>query len=189
MYLGCPIVISLADRGGCFDVLEWLPYWDGSMTQLLPPILLALALNAAACVPEPTTISDDERSENERGVGAAVDAFAEAERRRDVEAILGFIAPEFYMYADGTRVDYESVTEQIRSTMPSLQRFETTWSNVEVTILARDHALVTMVFRDSVTDGDGVTTRRRGPTTFVWRLRGGDWRIIYADADHYPDAP
>jgi hypothetical protein len=69
-----------------------------------------------------------------------------------------------------------------------LQRFETTWSDVEVTVLARDQALVSLVFRDRVTDGDGVTTRLRGPTTFVWSLRDGDWLIIYADADHYPDS-
>ncbi len=124
----------------------------------------------------------------EGSVLAAVDAFADAERRRDVEAILDFIAPDFYMYADGARVDYESVAAQIRSTMPALQRFETTWSDVEVTVLARDQAFVSLVFRDIVTDGDGVTTRLRGPTTFVWSLRDGSWRIIYADADHYPDA-
>ncbi|HSF16109.1 MAG TPA: nuclear transport factor 2 family protein [Vicinamibacteria bacterium] len=147
-----------------------------------------LVLKGIACSPQPAPLSDAGPEELERSVRAAVDGFADAERQRDVDAILGFIAPDFYMYVDGARADYETVVDQIRSTMPSLQSFETTWSNVEVTILAPDHALVTMVFQDVVTDGEGVTNRARGPTTFVWRLRDGVWRIIYADADHYPDA-
>ena len=156
------------------------------MSKFLGRLALALTLFEVGCRPS-GSISDDERSEIERSVLAAVDGFADAERRRDVEAILAFIAPDFYMYADGDRVDYETVAGQIRSTMPALQRFETTWSDVEVTVLARDQALVSLVFRDAVTGGDGVTTRLRGPTTFVWSRRDGDWRIIYADADHYPD--
>jgi ketosteroid isomerase-like protein len=118
-----------------------------------------------------------------------VDAFLDAQRRRDPEAILAFLAPEFYMYVDGARSDYETVAAQIRATMPSLQKLETTWSDVEVTVLARDHALVSLVFRDAVTDGAGSTTRLRGPTTLVWRLHQGNWVILYADADHYPDTP
>lgn len=157
--------------------------------QLLRLGFFALALNGMACSPEPASLLDADRSELERSVRAAMDGFADAERQRDVDAILGFIATDFYMYVDGARVDYETVVDQIRSTMPSLQSFETTWSNIEVTLLAPDHALVTMAFRDVVTDGEGVTTRARGPTTFVWRLRDGLWRIIYADADHYPDVP
>ena len=157
------------------------------MSKFLGRLALAFTLSGVGCGPG-ESLSDDERSQIEGSVLAAVDAFADAERRRDVEAILALIAPDFYMYADGARVDYESVAAQIRSTMPALQRFETTWSDVEVTVLARDQAFVSLVFRDVVTDGDGVTTRLRGPTTFVWSLRDGSWRIIYADADHYPDA-
>lgn len=148
-----------------------------------------VVLSAIACAPEGRSISDDERDRIESSLRAAVEAFRDAERRRDPEAILAFIAPEFYMYADGARADYETVAAQIRSNMPSLQRFETTWSDVEVTLLGQDHALVSFVFRDAVTDGAGDTTRRQGPTTFVWSFRDGEWRIIYADADHYPDAP
>ena len=156
------------------------------MSKFLGRLALAFTLSGVGCGAG-GSLSDDERSQIEGKVLVVVDAFAEAERRRDVEAILAFIAPDFYMYADGARVDYETVAAQIRSTMPALQRFETTWSDVEVTVLARDQALVSLVFRDAVTDGDGVTTRLRGPTTFVWSLREGGWRLIYADADHYPD--
>lgn len=150
---------------------------------------IILVLVGLGCTRSPRTISEEERSRIESSVRAAVDGFQDAERRRDPDAILAFIEPEFYMYVDGARVDYETVAAQIRSTMPSLQRFETTWSDVEVTALARDHALVSLVFRDAVTDATGVTTRLKGPTTFVWRLRDDGWRLIYADADHYTDVP
>lgn len=161
-----------------------------SMPRLVPPILLALSLSSLGCAPGSSSVPGEaDSSESERSVRAAVDDFADSERRRDVDAILGFLAPDFYMYADGTRVDYETAAEQIRTTMPSLQRLETTWSDVEVTVLGQKHALVTLVFRDVMTDKKGATTRLRGPTTFVWRLDEGAWRIIYADAVHYPDAP
>lgn len=165
-------------------------------TWLVPPLLLALSLGVGGCAPESSSLQDEsageepsEEKEVEESVRAAVDGFADAERRRDVDAILEFIAPDFYMYADGTRVDHESVVEQIRTTMPSLQGLETTWSNIEVTLLGQDHALVTLVFRDEMTDANGVTSRLRGPTTFVWRRDESIWRIIYADAVHYPDVP
>jgi ketosteroid isomerase-like protein len=148
------------------------------------PWVVVLAVSACAA---PASMSEAERARIEGDVRARVDAFQEAERRRDPDAILAFLAPDFYMYVDGARADYDTVAAQIRSTMPSLQRFETTWSDVEVRALGRDHALVSLVFRDEVTDETGLTTNLRGPTTFVWRLECGDWRILYADADHYPD--
>jgi ketosteroid isomerase-like protein len=153
-------------------------------TRLL--LTVSLASSSAACRSSDDAISEDEGARIERSVRSAVDAFAAAQRERDADAIVGHLAPDFYMYADGTRVDYETVVGQIRSTMPSLQRLETTWSDVEVTVLARDAALVSFVFQDDVTDADGVRARVRGPTSFVWRLREGEWRLVYADADHYP---
>ena len=148
------------------------------------PWVVLLALSACTA---PAPMQEEERARIEKDVRARVDAFQEAERQRDPDAIVAFLAPDFYMYMDGVRADYDTVAAQIRSTMPSLQGFETTWSDVEVRVLGRDHALVSLVFRDEVTDGTGLTTNLRGPTTFVWRLEGGDWRILYADADHYPD--
>lgn len=121
-----------------------------------------------------------------RDVRAAVDAFADSQRRRDADAAIGFLAPDFYMYVDGTRAGYEAVVEQMRTTLPSLQSLETTWSDIELTVLGRDHVLVTLLFEDTITDADGQIMSLRGPTTLLWQRIGDAWRIRYADADHYP---
>ncbi len=98
------------------------------------------------------------------------------------------LAPDFYMYVDGGRQGYDSVAAQIRGTMPALQRMEPTWDKVEVSALGPNHALATFTFRDLIVDGSGNRIRLRGPTTLVWRLDETGWKMIYADADHYPDS-
>ena len=113
--------------------------------------------------------------------------FEEAERARDAEALLAFLAPDFYMYQDGLRFDRDAIEAQVRGTMPTLQRFETEFSDIEVRVLGRNSAVVSLTFRDRVTDASGATTRQRGVTTFVWERRGEVWLITYADADHFPD--
>jgi ketosteroid isomerase-like protein len=150
-------------------------------------VVSLLLLVATACVSTPATLTDAERAAIADEVQARVDAFADAERRIDVEALLGFLAPDFYMYGDGVRADYASVVEQLRTVLPTLQRFETTWSDVETNVLSRDTAFTTMMFRDAITDADGVTTRMRGPTTMVWKRIDDRWLIAFVDADHYPD--
>lgn len=155
-------------------------------------VLVALVGGVACADPSvggPGALSADERAAIAAEVRDAVDAFARAERRRDTETIVGFVAPGFYMYGDGVRSDYETVTAQMRATIPTLRRFDTTWSDVEVNVLGRDHAFTSMLFQDAITDAQGVTTRLRGPSTMVWRRIDGAWRIIYVDADHYPEPP
>ncbi len=124
-----------------------------------------------------------------RSVDSATHAFADAERARDPELVLAHIAPEFYMYVDGRRASYDSVSSQILQTLPSLLSFETTWSDMEVRALGMNHALVTFRFRDRMTDSAGSTVSFVGPTTLIWERRGENWLIIYADADHYPPSP
>jgi ketosteroid isomerase-like protein len=151
-------------------------------------LVLATSALAAACAAAPSPgLTDAERDAIAADVRATVDAFADAERRQDVEALVDHLAPEFYMYGDGVRADYDTAVSQIRSSLPALQRFDTTWSGIEVTVLGRDHALVSMIFHDAITDAGGDTTRMWGPNTFVWRRVAGGWKLIYVDADHYPE--
>ena len=110
-----------------------------------------IAMLAIACGDSPSPLTGAEREAIAQEVRTTVNAFAEAERQMDVDALLSLLAPEFYMYGDGVRADYDTVVEQLRSTMATLQKFDTTWSDIEVTVLARDHALVSMVFQDSIT--------------------------------------
>lgn len=144
-----------------------------------------MALLAVACsAPADLTVADRVRIADE--VRAAVDTFAQAERDLDVDELIATLAPDFYMYGDGVRADYASVVEQLRATIPSLERFDTTWSNVEVTVLSANYALVSMTFEDAIVAADGQVTRARGPNTFIWRRDESRWRLVYVDADHYP---
>jgi hypothetical protein len=133
-----------------------------------------------------STLSDSERAGLAESVEHAVTDFQNAQRRLNAEQAVGHLAPSFYMYIDGMRQDYETTVGQIRTTMSTLRHFATEWSNVEVTVLGRDAATVSLVFRDSIVDASGETTMLRGVSTLVWRRDGSAWKIVYADADHYP---
>lgn len=112
--------------------------------------------------------------------------FRQAERTLDAEALLGFLSPDFYMYQDGKRGSYETTKSQIRTSIPSLRKFETTWSDLEVLVMGPESACVSFTFHDVITDGEGTTTRAKGATTLLWKRGVDGWRIVYADADHYP---
>lgn len=122
-------------------------------------------------------------------IAASVDsvtrAFEQAERDRDPERVLTFIAPDFYMYVDGVRADYETTVPGIRG-IASFLHFEPGWENVEVRVLGPEAALVSFAFRDSIITESGELLLARGATTLIWERRDGEWRVVYADADHYP---
>lgn len=128
----------------------------------------------------------EERAETEAEVRSALEAFAEAQERLDAEAAIAFLAPDFRMYVDGVATDYDTVVQGIRTTLPGLQRLESNWSDVEVMVLTKDHAIVSLVFQDTATTSDGSKERSWGPTTLLWSRLDGVFRIHYADADHYP---
>ncbi len=149
-------------------------------------LLAALALGCGPSVGE-------FREADRRAVAAAADsatrAFEAAERAQDAEAIIGHLAPDFYMYNDGVRVPYDSVVASIRRTMGSFRSFEPRFDKLEVRVLGPDAVLATFIFRDSIVTRDGDLLRFTGPTTLVWERRDSGWRIVYADADHYPVRP
>ncbi len=151
--------------------------------RLVVPILLL-----AACGPGTAPLTDAERATVTASVDSATRAFEAAERARDAEGVIAHLAPQFYMYVDGVRSGYDSVVAGIRRTMPSFQHFEPNFGNVEVIVLGRNAAVVSMTFHDSIVAETGDLLRLRGPTTLVWERRATDWLIVYADADHYPDS-
>jgi ketosteroid isomerase-like protein len=146
---------------------------------------IGVVVFACACDSPNTALSDEERTTIAASVDSAMQTFQEAERSLDVERVIDHMAPDFYMYNDGVRVDYSSTTAQMRQFMTTLQHFEPGFANIEIKVLGRDGAVVSFTFRDSVVDGSGATMQFRGPTTMVWERRGLDWLITYVDADHY----
>ena len=91
------------------------------------------------------------------------------------------------MYVDGTRSDYDAVAAGIRDTFATLRSMQPSFTNVEVNVLSPESAVVSLAFRDVITDADGKVLRSRGATTLVWVRQGTQWLITYAHADHYPD--
>ena len=152
-------------------------------------VTLSLALSAACVNAGTPTFTDAQRTEVAAAVDSAVRAFRQAEVDRDPARAVAHLWPEFYMYADGVRSDYESVRENILATMANLRLFETEWTDVEVVPLASNSALSSFLFRDSIIAADGTLLHTQGPTTLVWERRGDEWRILYGDADHYPVNP
>ena len=147
---------------------------------------MAWLVVVAACSSAGGSLSEADRSAIEASVDSATRALQTAERARDAERTIAHLAPDFYMYNDGVRSDYDSVVTSIRGTMGTFQHFEPQWRDLEVKVLGPNAALITFVFRDSIVLATGEIVHSTGPTTLVWERRGVDWLIIFADADHYP---
>jgi ketosteroid isomerase-like protein len=150
----------------------------------------ALVLTAlVACQPRAGTELDaEERTAVVTSVDSATRAFESAQRARDPDRIVAHIAPGFYIHVDGRRVGYDTVIMDIRSSFTGLRHYEPGFRNIEVLVLARDAALSTFEFRDSLVDAAGALRRARGMTTLAWSRRDGQWHIIYAHAEHHPVA-
>lgn len=118
-------------------------------------------------------------------VDAALWAFHAADTARDAEAVIGLLWPGYYMFVDGARIGYDEVVRGAREFLPSLELFHTDWTDVRITPLGPDAAVASFQFRDSIITMTGELIQSRGPTTFVWHRRDGEWRLVYGDADHY----
>lgn len=155
---------------------------------------LVVALAATACAPDtppfdaadPPPFDGAARAAVEAAVDSATRAFEAAERARDAEAAVAHLAPDFTIFVDGSRLDYESSAAGMRAMLPTLRHFEPGWVDLRVRALSPTLAISSFTFNDSIVAEDGTLTRATGPTTLVWERRGEDWLIVYGDADHYP---
>ena len=115
-----------------------------------------------------------------------VDAFHAADTSLNAQGVADLLWPEFSMLADGNRVSYEEVRTGSQAFMASLETFHTEWADLKIIPLSNHHAISSFIFTDSIVAKDGTLTQARGPNTFVWEKRKEVWKVIYADADHYP---
>jgi ketosteroid isomerase-like protein len=121
-------------------------------------------------------------------IETAVWAFHAADTAMDAEAVIDLLWPEFTMLVDGSRTTYDEVATGSREFMANLRFFQAEWTDLQVVPLGPDVAIASFQFRDSIMTSAGELIRARGPTTFVWERRNGEWRLRFADADHYPIA-
>ncbi|NIR50328.1 hypothetical protein GWO43_17625, partial [candidate division KSB1 bacterium] len=84
-------------------------------------------------------------------------SFEAAERALDADHLIEHFAPvaDFHVYNDGQRLDYETVTANLRSGFPSLRSIEGGFHDMRVIVLASDAALGTAGFREVITDTTG----------------------------------
>lgn len=157
------------------------------MPRRLSPVLVLVAACAPAEFPRDDPVLDEaERAAIAAEVDSATRAFRAAEAAHDAARTVAHLAPEFTMLLDGVRVEYDSVAASTRRVLPSIAHFEPQWTDIRVRVLGRDAAVSSFLFRDSIVFADGSVVTARGPTTLVWERRGAEWRIVFADADHYP---
>ena len=144
---------------------------------------------AVACAPTPGPSSSLTAADSvavTQAVEQGVRAFHAADTARSAEGVIALLWPDFQMLGDGSRLSYEEVTDGSRDFMASLRLFHTEWTDLRIRPLTGDLAIASFVFRDSIITRSGDLIQSRGPTTFVWEQRAGQWRVLYADADHYP---
>lgn len=113
-------------------------------------------------------------------------AFHAADTARDAQGVIDLLWPEFTMLVDGNRTNYAEVAQGSPEFMNSLDLFHTEWTDVQIIPISADAALSSFLFRDSIITKSGKLTRAKGPNTFLWERRNGIWKVLYADADHYP---
>jgi ketosteroid isomerase-like protein len=145
-----------------------------------------LELQACGSDPGPATSAALDSAAVAAEAEAAVWAFHAADTARDAQAVLDLLWPDYEMLVDGQWTDYEGIARSSPEFMASLELFHTVWSDVRVIPVGPDAALASFQFRDSIVSLDGEVTRARGPTTFLWERREGEWRLRFGDADHYP---
>jgi hypothetical protein len=133
-------------------------------------------------------MNEDQRRAVIASVDSATRAFERAQRARDPERVVAHLAPDFYMYADGRRLDHGSVVGNIRRDFAAVRHVEPGFYDLEVAAQAPTAAVASFRFRDSIVGIDGAVRRSHGTTTLAWARRGADWLIVYAVADHESEA-
>jgi hypothetical protein len=143
---------------------------------------------ALACTRAPEEMSPQltpaERDALIAEVEGRVWAFHAADTARNAEGVIGLLWPEYTMLADGSRLDYDQAAAGSREFMAGLALFHSDWTELEVVPLGRDAAVASFMFRDSIVTLSGDLIQSQGTTTFVWERRSGEWRVLFADADH-----
>jgi len=137
--------------------------------------------NGAALIVDPSQIAAE--------IEGVVWAFHAADTARDAEGVIRLLWPDFTMLVDGSRRSYDEIATGSREFMASLDFFHTEWTDLQIIPIGSDAAIASLQFRDSIMTHMGDLIRTRGPTTFLWERRNGEWRLRFADADHYPIVP
>ncbi len=167
----------------CFEVQNLLNYGMKFKLRLL--LSAGLLVLFAGCREQVKKTATDSTKLIEQ-VKSRVHEFHAADTSLNAQAVIDLLWPEFTMLANGSYTNYEEVKKGTIPFMESLEAFHTEWTNLKIIPLGDLHAVSSFIFTDSIIAKDGSVTQSTGPNTFVWEKRNGQWKLIYADADHYP---
>lgn len=103
----------------------------------------------------------------------------------NAEKVIALMWPECTMLIDGHRINYQDLSQGSRQFMSNLDQFHTEWNDLKIIPVAENAAIASFIFKDSIIDKSGNLTYAKGPNTFLWQKRNGEWRVLYGDADHY----
>ncbi len=149
-------------------------------------VVVFLLITAIACQNTPPATNQYDPDQVRKEVTEALQAFHAADTARNAKAVLALLWPEYSMLADGNRIRYADVAAGSPDFMASLAVFHTEWVDLEIIPLSDTAAVSSFLFQDSLVTLAGEVIKKKGPNTFLWTKRDGQWRVRYGDADHYP---
>ena len=148
--------------------------------------MTCMLLLLAACESDDGKLPRAEHDRVARAVDSAMQRFEAAQRGLDADGAVALMAPDFFMYTDGTRQEYDAVVQNIRRSFASFRHVEPGFRDVHIRPLSTSSALASFRFRDSLVAASGAIVRFTGATTLLWEHRDGRWLMTYGHADHHP---
>ena len=160
------------------------------MTRLLFILITILSVTIQTACKQATTTegptNEYDKDQVIREITEKVWEFHSADTARNAQGVIDLLWPDFTMLADGNRTKYDDVVNGSPPFMKSLELFHTEWTDLQIIPISQDAALSSFLFRDSIITKTGELTQKKGPNTFLWERRNNEWKVRYADADHYP---
>ena len=120
-------------------------------------------------------------------VRARMQSFEAAERSRDPERLLAHNAPapDFQIYHDGRPGTYAALQAGVRGGLPALRSLDVTYSDLQISVLSAEYALLSATFRrEMVVASSGATNVSEGAVSYLWRDIDGQWLIVYGHISH-----
>jgi len=152
---------------------------------VLGAALLALVAGAQG---GPGVMDNAQREAIVAAVQARMQSFEAAERSRDPERLLTHFAsvPDFQIYHDGRGPATHAVLSAgTRGALPAVRSLDVTYSNLNISVLAPEYALLSATFRrEMVIASTGATNLSEGAVSYLWRNIDGQWLIVYGHISH-----
>jgi len=118
------------------------------------------------------------------GLNVALEKYNQAFRSKDVETVKSLLAADVLLYEHSVRNDgLEDVFENhLKPEITEFQDLELDFSDVRITA-GPDLALVTRQYRVRGKLGERAIDAT-GNETMVWKLVGGDWKVVHIHYSH-----